>query len=507
MAQIFHRSTNTFSRITIYGALFVLAFVTWAFATLDRSGYETRQSQPREQPVPFSHAHHVADCGIDCRYCHTSVETSASADIPPTKTCMNCHSELCRTSPTLAPVRDSFRTGQSISWTRVHDLPDYVYFNHSIHVNKGVGCESCHGSVDKMPLDVAAEFVADGVVPGLPSASRAACAAARSGVHHGLSAYPRPGNLGTQVSGGIQNSRRARAYQLFNVPSMSEPKKLDLPAVRALLETSHGRDYWRSLEDLAQTDAFQDLMHREFPRYASEWEDGESRRNFIKLMGASLALAGLTACTRQPTELINPYIRQPEELVPGRPLFFATAMPLGARSTGLLVESHEGRPTKIEGNPDHPQPGCVRRVFSGIRAWSVRPGSLAGAGAGRRDPFLGRLSRKHPASGQPPKGQAGRGTAHPYRDGHLADAGQPDQGNANGISRRKMASMGARCGAFCGGWRAVGIWAARQHHLRSACRGRNRIARCGFPLFGSRQPGVRPSVRGAQARARRLKPT
>jgi MoCo/4Fe-4S cofactor protein with predicted Tat translocation signal len=139
---------------------------------------------------------------------------------------------------------------------------------------------------------------------------------------------------------------------------MSEPKKLDLPAVRALLEKAHGREYWRSLEDLAQTDAFQDLMHREFPRYASEWEDGDSRRNFIKLMGASLALAGLSACTRQPTELINPYVRQPEELVPGRPLFFATAMPLGASSTGLLVESHEGRPTKIEGNPDHPSLGA-----------------------------------------------------------------------------------------------------------------------------------------------------
>jgi len=138
----------------------------------------------------------------------------------------------------------------------------------------------------------------------------------------------------------------------------SEPKKLDLPAVRALLEKSHGREYWRSLEDLAQTDAFQDLMHREFPRYASEWEDGDSRRNFIKLMGASLALAGLTACTRQPTELITPYVRQPEELVPGRPMFFATAMPLGASSTGLLVESHEGRPTKVEGNPDHPSLGA-----------------------------------------------------------------------------------------------------------------------------------------------------
>src|SRR5436305_11565392 len=113
------------------------------------------------------------------------------------------------------------------------------------------------------------------------------------------------------------------AGNLFHLSPMNEPKKLDLPALRAMLAQSHGREYWRSLNDLAQTDEFQEFMHREFPRYASEWEDGESRRNFIKLMGASLALAGLTACTRQPTELIAPYIRQPEEIVPGRPLFFA----------------------------------------------------------------------------------------------------------------------------------------------------------------------------------------
>jgi len=137
-----------------------------------------------------------------------------------------------------------------------------------------------------------------------------------------------------------------------------EAKKLDLPGVRAMLEKARGREYWRSLEDLAETDEFQELMHREFPRYASEWEDGPSRRNFMKLMGASLALAGLTACTRQPTELITPYVRQPEELVPGRALFFATAMPLGGGATGLLVESHEGRPTKVEGNPDHPTLGA-----------------------------------------------------------------------------------------------------------------------------------------------------
>jgi hypothetical protein len=152
MAQIFHHSTNTFSRMTIFGAIFALALVGWAGAQLDRSSYATRAMQPREQPVPFSHAHHAGGLGIDCRYCHTSVETSSFAGIPPTKTCMNCHREIWLTSPTLEPVRESFRTDQPIRWARVNDLPDFVYFNHSIHISKGVGCETCHGRVDRMPL-------------------------------------------------------------------------------------------------------------------------------------------------------------------------------------------------------------------------------------------------------------------------------------------------------------------------------------------------------------------
>jgi hypothetical protein len=152
MAQIFHHSSNTLARMTIYGAVFFLAFVSWAGYELDRSHWSTRQNVPREQPIPFSHAHHVGGEGFDCRYCHTSVESSSFAGIPATEICMNCHSQIWRTSPTLEPVRASYRTGESISWTRVHDLPDFVYFNHSIHVAKGVGCESCHGRVDRMPL-------------------------------------------------------------------------------------------------------------------------------------------------------------------------------------------------------------------------------------------------------------------------------------------------------------------------------------------------------------------
>ena len=128
----------------------------------------------------------------------------------------------------------------------------------------------------------------------------------------------------------------------------------DIQALRAKLQGTRGREYWRSLEAVAETPEFKEYLHREFPQNASEWLDPVGRRGFLKLMGASLALAGVTACTRQPDEMIVPYVRQPEELVPGKPLFFATAMPFAGSGVGLLVESHEGRPTKIEGNPDHP---------------------------------------------------------------------------------------------------------------------------------------------------------
>ena len=152
MAQIFHRSTNTISRATIFGAVFIVAALFWAAAQIQRSPYVTYAGVVRPQPAPFSHQHHVAGLGIDCRYCHTSVEVSGFAGIPPTKTCMNCHSQIWTKAPMLEPVRESFRTDKSLVWTRVNDLPDFVYFDHSIHINKGVGCNTCHGPVDRMPL-------------------------------------------------------------------------------------------------------------------------------------------------------------------------------------------------------------------------------------------------------------------------------------------------------------------------------------------------------------------
>ncbi|HZK76346.1 MAG TPA: cytochrome c3 family protein [Candidatus Kapabacteria bacterium] len=153
MGQIFNKSTNSIARASIIGsgALAVLA-IYYLFLGLPRSSYWNQENTIKLQPVQFSHKHHVGDDGIDCRYCHTSVESSASAGMPPIKTCMNCHSQLFSTTNYLEPVRESYKSGIPIHWTRIYDLPDYVYFNHSIHIAKGVGCATCHGRVDQMPL-------------------------------------------------------------------------------------------------------------------------------------------------------------------------------------------------------------------------------------------------------------------------------------------------------------------------------------------------------------------
>ena len=152
MAQIFHRSANLIARFSVL-ALVVLANLALAVVLLvARSPYITNQRVTRNQPLQFSHKHHVGDDGIDCRYCHTSVESSAYAGIPPTKTCMNCHSVLFNNVAYLEPIRESYRTDESIQWVKVHRLADYVYFNHSIHINKGIGCSTCHGAVNQMPL-------------------------------------------------------------------------------------------------------------------------------------------------------------------------------------------------------------------------------------------------------------------------------------------------------------------------------------------------------------------
>jgi Cytochrome c7 and related cytochrome c/Class III cytochrome C family len=152
MAQIFHRSTNTISRVSVFGGIAVVILLLTLVAAINRSSYVTEVGVARAQPVQFSHKHHVSDDGIDCRYCHTAVENSSSAGVPSTRICMNCHTQIWPDSPALEPVRESFRTGRSLEWTRVHNLPGFVYFDHSIHINKGIGCVTCHGRVDQMPL-------------------------------------------------------------------------------------------------------------------------------------------------------------------------------------------------------------------------------------------------------------------------------------------------------------------------------------------------------------------
>src|SRR6185503_11074548 len=233
--------------------------------------------------------------------------------------------------------------------------------------------------------DVAGALAADGVVPRLPSRAGALRPAARGGVPRRLCAAGEPGRGRGAAGGGVSDSE---ADELFGVPPMREEQGLgagdwglDDHARASGSGASHSHahasindsqppvpspqpPFWRTLEERAGDPAFQQHLYNEFPSAIEAITDPVARRTFIKLMGASIALAGATACTRQPVEKIVPYVRQPEELVPGRPLFYATAMPIGGVAAGLLVESHEGRPTKIEGNPLHPGSLGATDVFA-----------------------------------------------------------------------------------------------------------------------------------------------
>jgi hypothetical protein len=152
LAQIFSRNSNTLSRLGI--ALVVLSVLggLTLIALIYRSPYISNQGIPPEQPIPFSHKHHVQQLGIDCRFCHTSVENSSFAGIPSAKTCMTCHSQMWTNAEVLKPLRDAYQADRPIPWVRVHHLPEFVYFNHSVHIAKGVACTTCHGPVDHMEM-------------------------------------------------------------------------------------------------------------------------------------------------------------------------------------------------------------------------------------------------------------------------------------------------------------------------------------------------------------------
>src|ERR1700675_1584359 len=203
---------------------------------------------------------------------------------------------------------------------------------------------------------------------------------------------------------GHNRGREGHNHRNLAEEEMVSDRQMDLAAVREKLKEKTGKQYWRTLEELADDPQFTQLMHREFPRHASEWDDAVDRRNFLKLMGASLALAGLAGCGRPDESHIVPYVKQPDGMVLGKPNYYATVMPFGADAVGVLVESHEGRPTKIEGNPDHPSsmgatsamvqasilnlydPDRAQTVLEGgeIRAWSSFLGSAQEAATGAK---------------------------------------------------------------------------------------------------------------------------
>lgn len=152
MSQIFHPSMNLMVKVLLLAVILVVAGLAWLGYYVVRSPFMTEVGVAKAQAVPYSHEQHVGGLGLDCRYCHTSVETSNTANIPPTETCIGCHAQVETDSPNLALVRESAETGEPLEWIRVHDLADFVYFNHAIHVQQGVGCETCHGRVDQMPV-------------------------------------------------------------------------------------------------------------------------------------------------------------------------------------------------------------------------------------------------------------------------------------------------------------------------------------------------------------------
>ena len=475
MAQIFDRSSNALTRMSLILTGLLIIAMGLTLDELQRSPWVTRQGQRADQPVPFSHKHHVEGLGLQCQYCHTTVEKSSYAGIPPTKTCMNCHAQIWTDAQLLEPVRHSWATGESIAWNRVHDLPDYVFFNHEIHVNKGIGCSSCHGRVDRMPImymenSLQMEWCLDchrnpaknlrpaseiynmawkgaselnpGMVRGGGCEQRDAnrgrsdvhgdgswrrgadgggkCAAdghtcadggkrdrerehesnpvaggdALREVHEpagagavpvaalrhsqsagadqlrGLSPMKKRQGTGYRVQGAGQSSvlsaqdaelAGAKAPALFGsdaarlkpcpdtkpeseigvvtmAASVSEnglvqieaKKPLSLAEVRAKLAGQKGKKFWRSIDELAETPEFGELVAKEFPSQASEWIDPVSRRSFLKVMGASMALAGLAGCTKQPDEPIYPYVTAPPDLVLGKPVYFATAFPFAS---------------------------------------------------------------------------------------------------------------------------------------------------------------------------------
>ena len=289
----------------------------------------------------------------------------------------------------------------------------------------------------------------------------------------------------------------------------SKKGTLDLEAARARVAETQGPEYWRSLEELAGSPDFQEMLHREFPKGASEWLDSVSRRGFLKLMGASLAMAGMTACTKQPLEPIVPYVKQPEEVVPGRPLFFATAFTLGGYASPILVESHLYRPTKIEGNDQHPASLGGTDIFSQASILGMydpdRSQTVTYLGDIRS---WGSLVEAMRAPLNTQKELAGSGHSHSDADGFFAHARRPVAVVPQGLSAGQVACVRAGQSRQRARRREAGLRPAGRDALRLFESGCNCFARRRLPVRGiPRVHPLRPRFRqAAQSRCGRDEP-
>ena len=307
------------------------------------------------QPVAFSHAIHAGQLGMDCRYCHNAVEKSWYSNIPASSVCMNCHNQVLKDDPKLALVRDSYQTGKPIPWIQIHKLPDYVFFNHSVHVNRGV-------SLRRMPRP----NQQDGRSLRKPSPS--ACPSAWIAIAIPPRTSGRWTKLPILTGNGAKTPRNQRGYATTGQRAKVRPRLegrifaelLRLSPMKTIPppcpEPDTGPKYWRSLDQLADTPEFRQWAEREFPAGASEMSDPVTRRNFVKIMSASFLLAGLGGVSgcRRPVENIYPFSKMPEGYVHGVAKFYATAMPTRGTAIPLLAKSNDGRPTKLEGNAQHP---------------------------------------------------------------------------------------------------------------------------------------------------------
>ena len=240
---------------------------------------------------------------------------------------------------------------------------------------------------------------------------------------------------------------------------------LNLTSIRTKLDEAKGAGYWRSLDELTSAEGFKEFLHREFPRQASEWIDDEGRRNFLKVMGASLALAGLSACTKQPTEYTMPYVEAPEQLVPGKPLFYATAFPISGIANPILVETHEFRPTKVEGNPDDPASQGSTDVPTQASVLGLYdPDRLSRSLYWRKSISVSVVPRKFYRRTGEAAAEERRGHSRSHRNADVAFALRPDSGFPEAVSGREMGSVGTH-GAWAPDGHADGLRAVFESRL------------------------------------------